>query len=55
MVLKLQGVNDSLIMESGQRAGLTFLMYIHFQIGTLKTTSLASQMAMHINFITVTR
>jgi hypothetical protein len=37
MALKLQGVDDSLIMKIGQWTGLTFLTYIHAQIGALNT------------------
>jgi hypothetical protein len=37
MALKLQGVDDSLIMKIGRWTGLTFLTYIHSQIGALNT------------------
>jgi hypothetical protein len=37
MALKLQGVEDSLIMKIGRWTGLTFLTYIHSQIDALKT------------------
>jgi hypothetical protein len=52
MALKLQGVDDLLIMKIGQWTGLTFLTYIHAQIGALNT-SLAQRMATRINFINV--
>jgi hypothetical protein len=35
MALKLQGINNSLIMKIGRWTGLTFLTYIHSQIGAL--------------------
>jgi hypothetical protein len=37
MALKLQGVDDSLIMKIGCWTRLTFLTYILSQIGTLNT------------------
>ncbi len=50
MVLKLQGVHDSLIMKIGRWMGLTFLTYIHSQIGA-PNTGLATKMATRIHFI----
>jgi hypothetical protein len=52
MALKLQGVEDSLIMKIGRWTGLTFLTYIHSQIGALNT-GLAQRMAIRIHFINV--
>jgi hypothetical protein len=52
MALKLQGVNDSLIMKIGQWTGLTFLTYIHSQIGALNA-GLARRMTRRIHFINV--
>jgi hypothetical protein len=52
MALKLQGVDDSLIMKIGRWTGLTFLTYIHSQIGALNT-GLAQRMATRIHFINV--
>jgi hypothetical protein len=52
MALKLQGVDDSLIMKIGRWTGLTFLTYIHSQIGALNT-GLATKMASRIHFINV--
>jgi hypothetical protein len=52
MALKLQGVDDSLIMKIGRWTGLTFLTYIHAQIGALNT-GLAQRMAIHIHFVNV--
>jgi hypothetical protein len=52
MALKLQGVEDSLIMKIGRWTGLTFLTYIHSQIGALNT-GLAQRMAIRIRFINV--
>jgi hypothetical protein len=49
MALKLQGVDDSLIMKIGRWTGLTFLTYIHAQIGALNT-GLAQRMTNHIHF-----
>jgi hypothetical protein len=53
MALKLQGVDDSLIMKIGRWTGLTFLTYIHSQIGALNA-SLARRMTRRIHFINVT-
>jgi hypothetical protein len=52
MALKLQGIDDSLIMKSGRWTGLTFLTYIHAQIGALNT-GLAHRMTTRIHFINV--
>jgi hypothetical protein len=52
MALKLQGVDDSLIMKIGRWTGLTFLTYIHAQIGALNT-GLAQRMAIRVHFINV--
>jgi hypothetical protein len=52
MALKLQGVDDSLIMKIGRWTGLTFLTYIHSQIGALNTGP-AAKMATCIHFINV--
>jgi hypothetical protein len=52
MALKLQGVDDLLIMKIGRWTGLTFLTYIHAQIGALNT-GLAQRMATRIHFINV--
>jgi hypothetical protein len=52
MALKLQGVDDSLIMKIGRWTGLTFLTYIHAQIGALNT-GLAQRMATRIHFVNV--
>jgi hypothetical protein len=52
MALKLQGIDDSLIMKIGRWTGLTFLTYIHLQIGALNT-GLATQMTVCVHFINV--
>jgi hypothetical protein len=52
MALKLQGVDDSLIMKIGRWTGLTFLTYIHAQISALNT-GLAQRMAIRIHFVNV--
>ena len=52
MALKLQGVDDSLIMKLGRWTGLTFLTYIHSQIGALNT-GLATRMAVRVHFVNV--
>jgi hypothetical protein len=52
MALKLQGVDDSLIMKIGRWTGLTFLTYIHSQIGALNA-GLAQRMATRVHFIDV--
>jgi hypothetical protein len=52
MALKLQGIDDSLIMKIGRWTGLTFLTYIHAQIGALNT-GLAQRMATRIHFVNV--
>ena len=52
MALKLQGVDDSLIMKIGRWTGLTFLTYIHAQIGALNA-GLAQRMAIRVHFVNV--
>jgi hypothetical protein len=53
MALKLQSVDDSLIMKIGRWTGLTFLTYIqHSQIGAL-SPGLARRMATRVHFINV--
>jgi hypothetical protein len=52
MALKLQGASDSLIMKIGRWSGLTFLTYIHAQIGALNV-GLAQRMATRIHFVNV--
>ena len=52
MALKLQGVDDSLIMKLGRWTGLTFLTYIHSQIGALNTV-LATRLAVRVHFVNV--
>jgi hypothetical protein len=52
MALKLQGTDDSLIMKIGRWTGLTFLTYIHAQIGALNT-GLAQRMTTRIHFVNV--
>ncbi len=52
MALKLQGVDDLLIMKIGRWTGLTLLTYIHAQIGALNT-GLAQRMVIHIHFVNV--
>jgi hypothetical protein len=52
MVLKLQGTDNSLIMKIGRWTGLTFLTYIHAQIGALNT-GLAQRMSTRIHFVNV--
>ena len=52
MALKLQGVDDSTIMKIGRWTGLTFLTYIHAQIGALNA-GVAQQMATRIHFVNV--
>ncbi len=52
MALKIQGVADSLIMKIVRWTGLTFLTYIHSQIGALNA-GLARKMAFRIHFINV--
>jgi hypothetical protein len=52
MALKLQGVANSLIMKIGRWTGLTFLTYIHAQIGALNA-GLAQKMTTRIHFINV--
>jgi hypothetical protein len=52
MALKLQGVDDTTIMKIGRWSGLTFLTYIHTQIGALNV-GLAQRMAIRVHFINV--
>jgi len=52
MALKLQGESDSTIMKIGRWTGLTFLTYIHAQIGALNV-GLAQRMATRVHFINV--
>ena len=52
MALKLQGVADSTIMKIGRWTGLTFLTYIHSQIGALNV-GLADLMTTQVTFINV--
>jgi hypothetical protein len=49
MALKLNGVSDSTIMKVGRWTGLTFLTYIHSQIGALHT-GLSQRMSTRIHF-----
>jgi hypothetical protein len=49
MALKLQGVSNSNVMKIGRCTGLTFLTYIHAQIGALNA-GLSKQMAAGIHF-----
>jgi hypothetical protein len=52
MALKLQGVSNSTIMKISRWTGLTFLTYIHAQIGALNA-GLSQQMATRIHFVNV--
>jgi hypothetical protein len=52
MALKLQSVDNLLIMRIGQWMRLAFLTYIHYEIGALNT-GLVTKMATHIQFINV--
>jgi hypothetical protein len=52
MALKLQGVEDSLIMKIGRWTGLTFLTYTHSQIGALNA-GLAQRMSIRIQFVNI--
>lgn len=52
MALKLQGISDSTIMKIGRWTGLTFLTYIHSQIGALNV-GLATRMTQRIEFLNV--
>jgi hypothetical protein len=52
MALKLQGVDNLLIMKLGRWTGPTFLTYIHSQIGALNT-GLATRMAVRVHFVSV--
>ena len=53
MVLKLQGVEDSLIMKIGCCMGLTILTYIQSQIGALNA-GLVHRMTIRIHFVNIT-
>jgi hypothetical protein len=50
IALKLQGVNNLKIMKIGHWTGLTFLTYIHGQIGALNA-GLSQRMATRIHFV----
>jgi hypothetical protein len=52
MALKLQGEADSTIMKLGRWTALTFLTYIHSQIGALNV-GLATRMARRVHFVNV--
>ena len=52
MSLKLQGVEDSTIMKIGRWTGLTFLTYIHAQIGALNA-GIAQRMAIQVDFVNI--
>ena len=52
MALKLQGVEDSTIMKVGRWTGLTFLTYIHAQIGALHV-GLAQRIAIQVHFVNI--
>jgi hypothetical protein len=52
MALKLDGVDDTRIMKIGRWTGLTFMVYIHAQIGALNA-GLAQRMAQRIEFVNV--
>ena len=49
MALKLHGESDMTIMKHGRWSGLTFLQYIHNQIGHL-SKDLSKKMAMPVPF-----
>ncbi len=49
MALKLSGASDSTIMQVGRWTSLTYLTYIHMQIGAL-TAGLAWQMSKAFTF-----
>jgi hypothetical protein len=49
MAMKLSGASDSTIMRVGQWSSLTYLTYIHSQIGAL-TAGLSRLMAMQVRF-----
>jgi hypothetical protein len=52
MSLKLQGESDTTIMKQGRWSGLTFLQYIHNQIGHL-SKDLSKTMATEIPFLNI--
>ena len=52
MSLKLHGHSDTTIMKQGRWSGLTFLQYIHNQIGHL-SKNLSSTMATEIPFLNI--
>jgi hypothetical protein len=52
MALKLQGTADTTIMRIGRWRGLTFMTYIHSQIGALNV-GLATRMARRVHYINV--
>ena len=52
MSLKLHGESDTTIMKQGRWSGLTFLQYIHNQIGHL-SKDLSSTMAKEIPFLNI--
>jgi hypothetical protein len=49
MAMKLSGASDSTIMQVGRWTSLTYLTYIHSQIGSL-TAGLAARMSMAFTF-----
>ena len=49
MAMKLSGASDSTIMRVGRWSLLTYLMYIHSQIGAL-TAGLSKLMATQVRF-----
>ena len=49
MAMKLSGTSDSTIMRVGRWTSLTYLTYIHSQIGSL-TAGLAAQMTTAFTF-----
>jgi hypothetical protein len=49
MAMKLSGASDSTIMQVGQWSSLTYLTYIHLQIGAL-TAGLSKLMATQVRF-----
>ena len=52
MALKLNGVSDTIIMKMGRWSSLTFLMYIHNQIGHL-STDLSAKMRTRTPFLNI--
>ena len=52
MFLQLQGESDTTIMKMRRWSGLTFLMYIHNQIGHL-SKDLSSKMRRHVPFLNI--